>query len=260
MKLYISADMEGISGISGSDFVLPDRRLYPEGRRYYTRDINACATGCFAAGASEVIARDGHGGGNHALWDELDPRVELVQGDCPHPFSGLEGADAFILLGYHALAGTAGALLEHTFSSATVQNMWLNGRLVGEIGIHAAMAAELGVPTIMVSGDDKACAEAEAWISGVVVCRVKEGLGTQGARLLSAETARRLIEERTQEAIGKLHDIPPPPVPHPVILRVEMKERIPLPRDNTRPGMRVIDGRTFELTAETVTEAFPRLW
>jgi len=260
MNIYLSVDMEGISGISGSEFVLPDGRLYPEGRRYYTRDINACAAGCFAAGASEVVARDGHGGGNHALWEELDPRVELVQGDCPRPFPGLEEADAFILLGYHALAGTAAALLEHTFSSATIQNMWLNGQLVGEIGIHSAMAAELGVPTIMVSGDDKACAEATTWIPGVVTCRVKEGLGTQGARLLSAETAHRLIEERAREAIGKLHDIPPPPVPHPVTLRVEMKERIPIPRDNTRPNMRVIDARTFEVTAETVTEAFPWLW
>jgi D-amino peptidase len=260
MKLYISVDMEGISGISGSDFVHTDRRLYPEGRRYYTRDINACAAACFAAGASKVIARDGHGGGNHALWDELDPRLELVQGDCPHPFPGLEEADAFILLGYHALAGTAGALLEHTFSSASIQNMWLNGRLVGEIGIHAAMAAELGVPTIMVSGDDKTCAEALDWLPGVVTCQVKEGLSTQGARLLSAEVAHRLITERTQEAIGKLKAIPPPTVPHPVTLRVEMKERIPIPRDGTRPNMRIIDGRTIEVTGESVTEVFPRVW
>jgi len=259
MKLYISVDMEGISGISGSDFVHTDRRLYPEGRRYYTRDINACAAGCFAAGATSVIARDGHGGGNHALWDELDPRIELVQGDCPHPFPGLEEADAFILLGYHALAGTRGALLEHTFSSAEVQNLWLNGRLVGEIGIHAAMAAELGVPTILVSGDDGACAEAAAWIPGVVTCQVKAGMGTQGARLLSAEVAHRLITERTQEAIGKLKEIPPVTVPHPVTLRMEMKERIPVPRAGTRPDMRVIDGRTVEVTADTVTDGFPRL-
>jgi len=260
MKLYISADMEGISGISGSDFVLTDRRLYAEGRRYYTQDINACAQGCFAAGAGAVIVRDGHGGGNHALWDQLDPRLEIVQGETAHPFPGLEEADALILLGYHALAGTAGALLEHTFSSAEVQNLWLNGRLVGEIGIHAATAAELGVPVILVSGDDKACAEAVEWIPGVVTCPVKTGLGTQGARLLSAEVAHRLIAEKTQEAVGKLKAIKPITVPHPVILRMEMKERIPTPHDGTRPGLRVVDGRTVEATGERVTEVFPRLW
>ncbi|MHB9106119.1 MAG: M55 family metallopeptidase [Armatimonadota bacterium] len=259
MIIYISVDMEGISGISGSEFVMTDQRLYAEGRRYYTQDINACAQGCFAAGAAGVIARDGHGGGNHALWDQLDPRLELVQGDTAHPFPGLEEADALILLGYHALAGTAGALLEHTFSSATVQNLWLSGRLVGEIGIHAATAAELGVPVIMVSGDDKACAEAEEWIPGVITCQVKTGLTTQGARLLSAEIAHRLIAEKTQEAVSKLKHIPPITVPHPVTLRMEMKERIPTPREGTRPGMRVIDGRTVEATGESVTEVFPRL-
>ena len=260
MKLYISVDMEGISGISGSDFVMTDRRLYAEGRRYYTQDINACAQGCFAAGAGAVIARDGHGGGNHALWDQLDPRLEIVQGDTAHPFPGLEEADALILLGYHALAGTAVALLEHTFSSASIQNMWLNGRPVGEIGIHAATAAELGVPVIMVSGDDKACAEAEAWIPGVVTCQVKIGLSTQGARLLSAEVAHRLVAEKAREAVGKLKEISPITVPHPVTLRVEMKERISTPREGTRPGLRVIDGRTVEVTGERVTEVFPRLW
>ena len=259
MKLYISVDMEGISGISGSEFVLPDGRLYAEGRRYYTQDINACAQGCFAAGASAVIVRDSHGGGNHALWDQLDPRLEIVQGHTPSPFPGLEEADALILLGYHALAGTAEALLEHTFSSATIQNLWLNGRPVGEIGIHAAIAAELGVPVILVSGDDKTCAEAEDWIPGVVTCQVKQGLGTQGARMLSAEVAHRLIAEKTQEAVGRLGEIKPLTVPHPVTLRMEMKERVGIPREGTRPDLRVVDGRTVEATGESVSEVFPRL-
>lgn len=251
--------MEGISGISGSEFVHTDRRLYAKGRRYYTQDINACAQACFAAGASAVIVRDSHGSGNHALWDQLDPRLELVQGQTTPPCPGLEEADALILLGYHALAGTAGALLEHTFSSATIQNLWLNGRLVGEIGIHAAIAAELGVPVILVSGDDKACAEAEEWIPGVVTCQVKQGLGTQGARMLSAEVAHRLIAEKTQEAVGRLGEIKPLAVPHPVTLRMEMKERVAIPAEGARPGLRVIDGRTVEATGDSVTEVFPRL-
>jgi len=117
MKIYIFADMEGISGISGSMFVRGDGTHYALGRKYLTADINACAAACFEAGADEVVVRDGHGGGYSVLWDGLDPRVQLVQGATPGKrFFDIEGSDGVILLGYHAMAGTRSALLEHTYS------------------------------------------------------------------------------------------------------------------------------------------------
>ena len=260
MKIYIFTDMEGISGISGSEFVTPDGRLYQAGRRYYTADINACVEGCFAAGAREVVVRDGHSSGNHALWDELDPRVELIQGhDCARRFPGLDGADGLILLGYHAMAGTPDALLEHTFSSKSVQNMWLNGRLVGEIGIDAAIAAEQGVPTILVTGDDKAVSEAAAWIPGVYTCQVKVGLGGQSARLLPCDVAHRRITETVMNAVKNIATIQMMSMSYPVTLRREMMERIPIVREGIIPGVRVIDGRTTEITASSVEEALQRL-
>ena len=128
MKIYIFADLEGISGVSGSPFVAADGAQYAAGRKYLTADINACAAACFEAGADEVVVRDGHGLGNNVLWDELDSRVKLIQGVTPGKrFYDIEGSDAVILLGYHAMAGTRRALLEHTYSSKTIQNMWLNG-------------------------------------------------------------------------------------------------------------------------------------
>lgn len=260
MKIYIFVDMEGISGVSGSEYVLDTGRLYQAGRRYYTWDINACVEGCFAAGATEVVVRDGHSSGNHALWEELDPRVQIIQGvDPARRLPGLDGADGMILLGYHAMAGTLDALLEHTFSSRTIQNMWLNGRLVGEIGIDAAIATEQGVPTIMVSGDDKACHEAAAWLPGVVTCQVKEGLGCQCARLLPRATAHRLITDKTAEAVGNIGQITPMAIERPVTLRREMVERTPIAREGTHPGVHIIDGRTTEVTADSVEAAFRRL-
>lgn len=256
MKVYIFVDMEGISGISGSEFVSTDGRFYALGRKYYTMDVNACVRGCFNAGADGVIVRDGHGSGNHAIWEDLDPRVELVQGGTPGVrMSGLDECDALILLGYHAMAGNARALLEHTYSSKSIQNMWLNGKPVGEIGIDAGVGADYGIPTIMVSGDDQACAEAEAWIPGVVTCQVKKGTSCQGARLLSKETAHRLIEEKAAEAVNKIGEIKPVEYEKPITIRKELVERGQVGGGH---GVTVIDGRTVEMTADTVEQALFR--
>ncbi len=254
MKVYIFADMEGISGISCSDFVLTEKRLYAEGRRLMTEDINACVRGCFAGGADGVIVRDGHSSGINVLWEQLDPRAELVQGDSAGiRYPGIEECGALILLGYHAMAGVKGALLEHSYTSAGVQNLWMNGKLVGEFAVDAAIAGELGVPVIMTSGDDHLCAEAKAVIPAVAACQVKAGLSTQGARLLPALTAHARIEKCAAEAVRTAGKATPYKVSKPATLKVEFLERHRLPTG--RRGVQIIDGRTIEATADTVAEA-----
>lgn len=260
MKICIFVDMEGISGISGSEFVTTGSHLHSEGRLYYTQDVNACVQGCFDAGAEGVLVRDGHGSGNHILTDKLDQRAELIQGHTDRRFPFLDEFDAIILLGYHAMAGTPGALLEHTYSSATVQNLWLNDRKIGEIGIDAVVAGELGKPIIMVSGDDKACAEAADWIPGVVTCQVKTGITCQSARLLPLEKAHELIRTKAVEAINKMNDIAPVVPAKPAVMRLEMMERIPVRNAMSRPDYKVLDARTCEVTADTVEEAFYALF
>jgi D-amino peptidase len=250
MKIYIFADMEGISGVSGSDFVKQDGRLYQEGRKYYTMDINACVNACFKAGAEEVVVRDGHSSGNHVIWSEFTPGAELVQGQSGiKRFPGIEDSSAIIFLGYHAMAGTPEALLEHTYSSASVQNMWVNGKLAGEFAIDSAIAAEYGVPTIMVSGDDKICAEAKEWIPELTTCEVKKGMTCQGAIMLSPEKAHKLIEEKTIEAIGKINEAKLHQVEKPVKLKKEFVERMPV---KGGCGIEVIDGRTIEITSDSL--------
>ncbi len=256
MRIYVFCDMEGISGVCGSDYVTRDGRYYALGRKFMTWDINACVRGCFAGGAEAVIVRDGHSDGKHVFWEELDPRVELVQGASgQRRMPGLEACDALILLGYHAMAGTAGAILEHTMSSKSIQNFWLNGRLVGEFGVDAGIASDQGKPTIMTSGDDKLCAEARAWVPEVVTCQVKEGLDCQGGRLLSPKVAHGRIEERATEAVSRIGDIPPMQIERPVTLRRELVERGRLPNAWARAEVRIVDGRTYEVTADTVEQA-----
>ncbi len=261
MKIYLFVDMEGISGICNREMVMPSGSHYQEGRRLYTQDANACIRGCFDAGAQSVVVRDGHGSGFNFLLDDLDQRVDVVQGPCAYQrLPGIEGSDALILLGYHAMAGTAQAVLEHTFSSATIQQMWLNGRAVGEFGLDAAVAAAYGVPVILVSGDDKICREAQAFVPEIVTCLVKTGFGCQCARMMAPQAAHLLIEEKTVEAIRRIEQIPPPTVALPVTLRMEMVERQPIPHAISRPNVTVIDGRTYEVTADAVEAALLQIF
>lgn len=251
MKIYIFADMEGISGVSGSMFVLADGSHYGLGRKYLTADINACAGACFEAGADEVVVRDGHGGGYSVLWEDLDPRVQLVQGATPGKrFLSIEGSDGVILLGYHAMAGTRGALLEHTYSSKSIQNMWMNGRRVGEFEIDTAIAGDYKIPVIMTSGCDKLCAQAKEFLPSVITCEVKKSTAQQGALLLSAQKARALIREKTVEAIAAMKEGKIKPVIlSPVTIRREYIERM-------EPMLNLCSERTTESTADTAEEAF----
>ncbi len=252
MKIYIFADMEGISGVSGSEHVSRrDGNRYEEGCEYFLMDANACIEGCVKAGADEVFFVDGHGGGGSISWKKLHPAAELIKGGhVDKRFVDIEGCDALILLGYHAMAGTEAAILEHTYSSSTIQNMWLNGKLAGEFAFDSAIAAEYGVPTIMVSGDDKVCAEAKSFIPDIVTCQVKKSYSTQGARLLPMEKAHKLIEEKTMEAIGKKDSIKPPRIDYPATVRKELVERC-----NPRvAGSKRIDARTVEFTSKDSLE------
>ena len=251
MKIYIFADMEGISGVSSSMFVTADGTHYGLGRKFLTADINACAAACFEAGADEVIARDGHGGGYSVLWEDLDPRVQLVQGATPGKrFFGIEGSHGVILLGYHAMAGTRGALLEHSYNSKSIQNIWMNGRRVGEFEIDTAIAGDYNIPVIMTSGCDKLCAQAKDFLPSVITCEVKKSTAQQGAMMLSAQKAHALIREKTIEAIAAMKAGKIKPVKlSPVTLRREYMERM-------EPMLNLCDDRTTEITAATAEDAF----
>ncbi len=255
MNIYIFSDMEGISGITQRDHVMSGSALYPLGCKLMEMDINACVEGCFQAGADKVIVRDGHSAGVNVNPLEIDPRAELIQGrsgSCRFP--GIDACDALILLGYHAMAGTKDAVLEHTFSSAAIQNMWLNGKLAGEFAIDATIAAEHGVPTILTSGDDKLCAEAKAFLPDVVACQVKTGLNVYGAQMLSPQKGHELITAKTIEAIGKIKSIPLPETTSPAVLKRELVERGTLPSAES-PGITLIDGRTYEISRDTLEKA-----
>jgi D-amino peptidase len=246
-KVYISTDMEGCSGVTCSEQVAGE-----EGEQLLTGDMNACIEGCFAAGATEVVVRDHHSSGSNVDPQAIDQRAKLIQGKTPeNRFKDIEGSDAMILLGYHAMALTPNGTLAHSFSSASIQGMWLNGREVGEIGVDAAIAAEYKVPVVMVSGDDKCCAEARSWLPGVVTCQTKVGTGPQSADILPLKESRRLITQKTKEALSKRKEIRPIKIKYPATIRWDY-----LPKGSPRthnPAFKPVENpRRVERTGDSV--------
>ncbi len=261
MKVYILADMEGISGVCRSEQVNAGDPAWMDARSYMEADVNACARGLFAAGARTVVARDVHATTFNLRWHNMDPKIHLILGDGPQTgrMPGARGFDGVVLLGYHAMAGTRHAVLEHTSSSTKWQRFWINGVESGEIACDAAVAGHDGVPVIMVSGDDKTCAEARRFLPGVVTAEVKQGLDRNFARFLPQEAALQLLEKKAFEACRRANDMRPFKPKRPVRLRVELVERQPLPSAVGRPYLRILDGRTYEITGRTFIEARERL-
>jgi D-amino peptidase len=217
-KVYVFADMEGISGVTCSEQISGARA--EEGKRLMVEDMNACVAGCFDAGATEVVVRDGHSSGTNVDPKLLDARAKLIQGATPGVrFKDFEGSEALILLGYHAMALTPNGVLAHSYSSASVQGLWLNGREVGEIGVDAAIAAEHKVPVVLVTGDDKTVAEAQAWLPQVTVCETKKGTGWQSADLVPLEQARLALRRKTAASLTRRKEMPLLTVAYPATLR-----------------------------------------
>ena len=259
MNLYIIVDAEGISGIYDREQVISTESRYNDCRMYMTQDINACVEAAKEAGVEKIYVKDAHGAGKNVIWDKLTSKADYyILGNHQEIYMpGLEECDAIIFLGFHAMAGTPGGILEHTMSSASVQNYWINGNLAGETALIAGIAGDLGKPVIMISGDDKVCAEAKAILPWIVTAEVKKGQGCYYAMLLPQEKAHALLKEKTREAIKNFSNAKPYIIDKPVHLKIERMERIQLPY-SSKPYIKIIDGRTYEVEGATMEEAWRR--
>lgn len=261
MNIYIMVDAEGISGIHDREQVMPSGSRYQEGRELMVKDINACVEGCKAAGADKIYVRDAHGSGSNIVWSKLTSLADyyIIGYTGQDRYPGLEDCDGVILLGYHAMAGTPGAILEHTMSSASVQNYWINGKKAGETAVDAGIVGDKGKPVIMVSGDDKVCKEAKELLPNVVTAEVKKGITWKGGMLLPPDKAYELIKEKAKEAVERLAEQKPLVFDKPIRLRAEVTERSLLPLTYAKPYIKIIDGRTYEVEGSTMEEALFRL-
>ena len=203
---------------------------------------------------------DGHHDGANLLVEELDPRVRLISGS-PAPLSMMQGVDETVdgvfFVGYHARAGTQNAILDHTWSGA-VMNVWLNDVLVGEFGLNAAVAGHFGVPVLLVTGDQTACAQTAALLGELEMAVVKQALGRFSAECLSPQLAQQEIYEAAVRAVSRLEqgDAPEPfIVDLPVQVRIEFAKSSQADRAVLMPGLRR-EGTRVSFQAEEMLSAY----
>lgn len=185
MKKYVvRTDMEGASGIVSYEQAEPGSMEYAEGRRYFMSDLRALVYGLRDGGADEILLYDEHYYGRNIELDDLPACVHVFAGKPPYQKDWAGGltrdCTGLILLGFHAKAGSSGCLLNHSYS-LDICDIEINGRSVGEIGNEAAIAGELGVPLVMMTGDSAGVREAEMLVPGVAAVPVKESLSEFGA-------------------------------------------------------------------------------
>ncbi len=262
MKLLIACDMEGISGVTNWDHVTPGHAEYQRFRRIMTQDVNAAIAGAAAAGATEFLVTDGHWNGSNILVEELDSRAVLNCGT-PSPMSMATGADAGVdaafFVGYHARIGTPNAVLDHTWSSRRVSNLWINGRLIGEFGLNAAVCGHYDVPALLVSGDQSVCAEAKEWVDGVEGVQVKHANGREAASVLPLAVAQEKIRAGAERAVRRFmeHKAPAPlKLGAPVTFTLEYFYTTMADSASLMPGAKRLDGRRIEFTAEDIVSGF----
>jgi D-amino peptidase len=225
MRLYILTDMEGVSGIVREEQTSPGSREYEEACLSLTRDVNAAIAGALEAGASEILVNDLHGAryGFNLVLEELHPEAKCITGG-PRSYRLPcldRGFDAAFMIGYHAMAGTKGAVLDHTMSTRVIYEVRLNGLRVGEIGIDASILGAFGIPVALVTGCVKACEEAKNLLGNIETVAVKEGLSRNVAVCLSPSKARGLIKQGAKKALENLTNFKPLIFKPPIALEID---------------------------------------
>ena len=249
MKIYLQTDIEGVAGFcfledrapKDMESVLHRRRMY----RLLTGEVNAAVRAAFDAGAAEVYVNDSHASGYNIIFEELDPRCRIIHGgNCtgPHWLPKLDGSfDALLLLGMHAMGGTARAITAHSTWKVNGGEIYLS-----EGSMAAAIAGDFGVPTVMVSGDDKVVAEIGEKIPGVERAAVKEALSTYQACSMIPLRARDEIAAAVRRGLDNRKNIKPYAIPGPVRLVLLDSETHAPPLEETGE----------EVGAATINEAF----
>lgn len=263
MRVYISADIEGVTGlVSWSQCGRPDGQHYdwPFARRMMLHDVNSAVRGARAAGATQVVVKDSHGCMKNLLIDDLEPGVELISGT-GSGFQGMmegigDGFDAAMLIGYHAMAGTLHGIMEHTYTGGC-HRLRINGQPAGEIALSAGLAGEFGVPVVTVSSDEAGCAEASALIPGLSTFVTKFGFGRYMGRLLHPSETGPGIEAAAAAGVSgaSTATLWRPAVP--ITISIEFNRSEDADSCAGRLGVRRVDAYTCEQTFDSFKDAYP---
>ena len=257
-KIFISADLEGVVGAVTGEQLGPGGFEYNRFREFMTAEVNAAIKAAKSAGATEILVADSHGNGQNLLIEKLPKDVKLIR-SWPRPLGMMEGIDSsfdgVIFTGYHASTDNLEGVRAHTFSSAHLTSLKVNGKIMTEGSWNAAVAGEFGVPVIMISGDDAAVNEVKSLIGNVEGAIVKESISFHSAKSLHPEAAYDLIAEKTLYAVKNIKKYKPYKIKGPITVSVAFKNYQPSQILSYLKMFNRIDSHTIEFKAKNMIEA-----
>ncbi|MFS0654427.1 M55 family metallopeptidase [Bacillus sp. 179-C3.3 HS] len=258
MNLYVSVDMEGITGLADHTFVDARQHNYERGRKIMTAEVNACVVALLQNGATNILVNDSHSKMNNVLIEELHEEATLISGDVK-PYSMVQGLDetidAAVFLGYHARASMKG-VMSHSMIFG-VRQFYINDHPIGEMGFNAYVAGYFGVPVILVCGDDQAALEAEQLMPGVKTVAVKETISRSAVKCLPPAKVNKRISQQVKAAMNELHQMKPLTPPEQPLLKIEFANYGQAEWANLMPGTSMIEGTTtVTYQADNILEAY----
>lgn len=257
LKVYISVDMEGIAGVVTADQLGPGGFEYERFRRFMTNETLAAANAAKESGATEIVISDSHGNGESLLIDAFPKDVKIVRAWPRHGgmMGGLDSSfDAAMFIGYHASTTNPRGVRAHTFSSAHLARVALNGNAVTEGEFNAAYAGSLGVPVVFASGDDAATEELRSRLGAIETVETKKSLGFHSAQTITPEASCEKISAGVRAALSRLRDFKPYVVKTPVTLELTFKNYTPAEILSYLRGVTRIDSHTIRFVGKDMQE------
>ena len=267
MNVYVSVDIEGISGVVHADMMMPGEKEYERGRRLMTADANAAIEGLVQAGATYILVNDGHGPMRNLLIEELHPAAHLITGTgdakeaCQLEAADEGTFDAAVLIGYHAMAKARPAIHPHTIAGIAVAELRINGRPVGETGLNAAVLASLGIPTVLVSGDQTTTAEARDFLGDLVTTvTVKQARGRNAAICRPPSATKPELTAAAAAALAARADVPLYQPEQPWRLELDLNTLTQAERASRTAGVERLAAQTFAILGASPWEQYRTLW
>ncbi len=262
-SVFILTDIEGVAGVVQFELeTFPTGKYYDRSQKLLTAEVNAAVEGLVEEGVEDILVADAHGPG--AIWfEDLHPKAKLLHGrpiTLPQLIGPVKDYQASMIIGQHAMAGVATSNMNHTQSSATIDYLKLNGKMIGEIAQFALYQGAFGVPMIFLSGEEDACREAEALIPGVTTAAVKRGVGRGSAISMSAVNARTAIKQGVKLAIKRHMKTPVKPVvwPGPYVLEKRFFSTCTADAAAVQMGVKRVDGQTVQLSGDDIQQVIYR--
>jgi D-amino peptidase len=258
LKVHISVDMEGVVGVVTAEQLAPTGFEYGRFREFMTKEALAAIEGAKAAGATELVIADAHGNGQNLLIDQFPPEAKIIR-SWPRRLGMVAGMDetidAAIFIGYHAGTNNPSGVRAHTFSSANLTRVALNGVNVTEGSWNAAIAGHFNVPVVMISGDDAAIAEVRKAVGNIEGAETKRSLGFHSAMTLTPQAAYALIGQRVRAAFARRGEFKPYKVQTPVTVDVSFKNYMPAEILAYLPMFERTDSHSIRFRAKDMVEA-----